>query len=236
MIGRMKFQLFIQPKLDVLQGNIVEYEILLRDDSEVPKFPLTELEAVLANEEIYYVFSKWFSEAFLEVLDKYPSDRFAINIAPQQLFYAETLLWLEELRSESHRITVEITEDIFDVPAHKQHLNANEKDAFILNKIKVIHGLGYHIAMDDVSCGLNSLERVMSYLPYIIEIKFSLIHFKSIDLEDLLYFIKAWANFAQKNNLDFVVEGIETKETMAILESHGVSIFQGYLVNKPFPV
>ncbi|AIS66661.1 diguanylate phosphodiesterase [Listeria ivanovii subsp. ivanovii] len=232
----MKFQLFIQPKLDVLQGNIVEYEILLRDDSEVPKFPLTELEAVLANEEIYYVFSKWFSEAFLEVLDKYPSDRFAINIAPQQLFYAETLLWLEELRSESHRITVEITEDIFDVPAHKQHLNANEKDAFILNKIKVIHGLGYHIAMDDVSCGLNSLERVMSYLPYIIEIKFSLIHFKSIDLEDLLYFIKAWANFAQKNNLDFVVEGIETKETMAILESHGVSIFQGYLVNKPFPV
>ncbi|MBC1760649.1 EAL domain-containing protein [Listeria ivanovii] len=235
-MGRMKFQLFIQPKLDVLQGNIVEYEILLRDDSEVPKFPLTELEAVLANEEIYYVFSKWFSEAFLEVLDKYPSDRFAINIAPQQLFYAETLLWLEELRSESHRITVEITEDIFDVPAHKQHLNANEKDAFILNKIKVIHGLGYHIAMDDVSCGLNSLERVMSYLPYIIEIKFSLIHFKSIDLEDLLYFIKAWANFAQKNNLDFVVEGIETKETMAILESHGVSIFQGYLVNKPFPV
>lgn len=236
MIGRMKFQLFIQPKLDVLQGNIVEYEILLRDDSEVPKFPLTELEAVLANEEIYYVFSKWFSEAFLEVLDKYSSDRFAINIAPQQLFYAETLLWLEELRSESHRITVEITEDIFDVPAHKQHLNANEKDAFILNKIKVIHGLGYHIAMDDVSCGLNSLERVMSYLPYIIEIKFSLIHFKSIDLEDLLYFIKAWANFAQKNNLGFVVEGIETKETMAILESHGVSIFQGYLVNKPFPV
>ncbi|PZG37917.1 EAL domain-containing protein [Listeria ivanovii] len=235
-MGRMKFQLFIQPKLDVLQGNIVEYEILLRDDSEVPKFPLTELEAVLANEEIYYVFSKWFSEAFLEVLDKYPSDRFAINIVPQQLFYAETLLWLEELRSESHRITVEITEDIFDVPAHKQHLNANEKDAFILNKIKVIHGLGYHIAMDDVSCGLNSLERVMSYLPYIIEIKFSLIHFKSIDLEDLLYFIKAWANFAQKNNLDFVVEGIETKETMAILESHGVSIFQGYLVNKPFPV
>ncbi|PZF90047.1 EAL domain-containing protein [Listeria ivanovii] len=234
-MGRMKFQLFIQPKLDVLQGNIVEYEILLRDDSEVPKFPLTELEAVLANEEIYYVFSKWFSEAFLEVLDKYPSDRFAINIAPQQLFYAETLLWLEELRSESHRITVEITEDIFDVPAHKQHLNANEKDAFILNKIKGIHGLGYHIAMDDVSCGLNSLERVMSYLPYIIEIKFSLIHFKSIDLEDLLYFIKAWANFAQKNNLDFVVEGIETKETMAILESHGVSIFQGYLVNKPFP-
>ncbi|MBK1966117.1 EAL domain-containing protein [Listeria ivanovii] len=234
-MGRMKFQLFIQPKLDVLQGNIVEYEILLRDDSEVPKFPLSELEAVLANEETYYVFSEWFIEAFLEVLDKYPSNRFAINIAPQQLFYAETLLWLDELRSESHRITVEITEDIFDVPAHKQHLNANDKDAFILNKIKVIYGLGYHIAMDDVSCGLNSLERVMSYLPYIIEIKFSLIHFKSIDLEDLLYFIKAWANFAQKNNLDFVVEGIETKETMAILEVHGVSIFQGYLVNKPFP-
>lgn len=64
MIGRMKFQLFIQPKLDVLQGNIVEYEILLRDDSEVPKFPLSELEAVLANEETYYVFSEWFIEAF----------------------------------------------------------------------------------------------------------------------------------------------------------------------------
>ncbi|HAK1139057.1 TPA: EAL domain-containing protein, partial [Listeria monocytogenes] len=27
-----------------------------------------------------------------------------------------------------------------------------------------------------------------------------------------------------------------TKETMTLLESHGVSIFQGYLVNKPFPV
>ncbi|WP_258307485.1 EAL domain-containing protein, partial [Listeria monocytogenes] len=93
-----------------------------------------------------------------------------------------------------------------------------------------------NIAIDDVSCGLNSLERVMSYLPYIIEIKFSLIHFKNIPLEDLLLFIKAWANFAQKNKLDFVVEGIETKETMTLLESHGVSIFQGYLVNKPFPV
>lgn len=38
MMGLMKFQLFIQPKLDVLQGNIVEYEILLRDDSAVPRF------------------------------------------------------------------------------------------------------------------------------------------------------------------------------------------------------
>ncbi|EAD8003455.1 EAL domain-containing protein, partial [Listeria monocytogenes] len=41
-MGLMKFQLFIQPKLDVLQGNIVEYEILLRDDSAVPRFPLSE--------------------------------------------------------------------------------------------------------------------------------------------------------------------------------------------------
>lgn len=233
---RMKFQLFIQPKLDVLLRNIVEYEILLRDDSVVPKFPLSELEAVLADEELYYVFSEWFSEAFLEVLHKYPNDRFAVNIAPQQLFYTETIHWLDRIRSESHRITIEITEDIFDVPANKQHLNANDKNAFILNKIKVIHALGYHIAMDDFSCGLNSLERVMSYLPYITEIKFSLIHFQNIDMEDLLYFIKAWANFSQKNNLDFVVEGIETKETMTLLESHGVSIFQGYLVNKPFPV
>ncbi|EKN0226371.1 EAL domain-containing protein [Listeria monocytogenes] len=235
-MGLMKFQLFIQPKLDVLQGNIVEYEILLRDDSAVPRFPLSELEAVLADEELYLAFSEWFSEAFLDVLKKYPNDRFAINIAPQQLFYIETLHWLDKLKSESHRITVEMTEDIFDVPGHKRHLNANDKNTFILNKIKVIHGLGYHIAIDDVSCGLNSLERVMSYLPYIIEIKFSLIHFKNIPLEDLLLFIKAWANFAQKNKLDFVVEGIETKETMTLLESHGVSIFQGYLVNKPFPV
>lgn len=236
MIGFVKFQLFIQPKLDVLQGNIVEYEVLLRDDSEVPRFPLSELEAVLADEDLYYVFTEWFCHAFFEVLNKYPNDRFAINIAPQQLFYMETVHLLDKLRSESHRITIEITEDIFDVPAHKRHLNANDKDAFILNKIKVIHGLGYHIAMDDVGCGLNSLERVMSYLPYITEIKFSLLHFKDINLEDLLLFIKAWANFSQKNNLDFVVEGIETKETMAILENHGVSIFQGYLVNKPFPV
>lgn len=232
----MKFQLFIQPKLDVLQGNIIEYEILLRDDSEIPRFPLSELENVLADEELYAIYSDWFNEAFLDVLNKYPNDRFAINIAPQQLFYMETIHWFERLKSESHRITVEITEDIFDVPAHKRHLNANDKDAFILNKIKVIHGLGYHIAMDDVSCGLNSLERVVSYLPYITEIKFSLIHFEKIDLEDLLYFVKAWANFAHKNKLSFVVEGIETKETMTLFESHGVTIFQGYLVNKPFPV
>ncbi|MBC1393888.1 EAL domain-containing protein [Listeria innocua] len=232
----MKFQLYIQPKLDILQGNIVEYEILLRDDSEVPRFPLSELEAVLADEELYLTFCEWFSDAFFDVLKKYPNDRFAINIAPQQLFYMETLHMLDKLKSQSHRITIEMTEDIFDVPAHKRHLNADDKDAFIINKIKIIHGLGYHVAVDDVGCGLNSLERVLSYLPYIIELKFSLIHFNNIDLEDLLLFIKAWANFAHKNNLDFVVEGIETKETMAILESHGVSIFQGYLVNKPFPV
>ncbi|MBA5735504.1 EAL domain-containing protein, partial [Escherichia coli] len=67
-MGLMKFQLFIQPKLDVLQGNIVEYEILLRDDSAVPRFPLSELEAVLADEELYLAFSEWFSEAFLDVL------------------------------------------------------------------------------------------------------------------------------------------------------------------------
>ncbi|KAF3476521.1 diguanylate phosphodiesterase, partial [Listeria monocytogenes] len=45
----------------------------------------------------------------------------------------------------------------------------------------------------------------------------------------------AWANFAQKNKPEFVVEGIETKESMTLLESHIVSIIQGYLVNKPFP-
>lgn len=159
----MKFQLYIQPKLDILQGNIVEYEILLRDDSEVPRFPLSELEAVLADEELYLTFCEWFSDAFFDVLKKYPNDRFAINIAPQQLFYMETLHMLDKLRSESHRITIEMTEDIFDVPAHKRHLNADDKDAFILNKIKIIHGLGYHVAIDDVGCGLNSLERVLSY-------------------------------------------------------------------------
>lgn len=64
----MKFQLYIQPKLDILQGNIVEYEILLRDDSEIPRFPLSELEAVLADEELYLTFCEWFSDAFFDVL------------------------------------------------------------------------------------------------------------------------------------------------------------------------
>lgn len=86
-------------------------------------------------------------------------------------------------------------EDIFDVFGYKCYFNVNDKNVFILNKIKVIYGFGYYIVIDDVSCGLNSLEWVMSYLFYIIEIKFFFIYFKNILLEDLLLFIKVWVNF-----------------------------------------
>jgi EAL domain-containing protein (putative c-di-GMP-specific phosphodiesterase class I) len=87
----------------------------------------------------------------------------------------------------------------------------------------------------DVGAGRNSLETVESYLEYIDQIKFSLIKYESKVVEDetIQLFLRSWNSFAKKNHLELIVEGIENKQTMIFLKSHGIYLQQGYFFGKP---
>ncbi len=224
----MPFQLFFQPKIDTQTNHLIGHEILLRNKSSQPVFPDTHFHSIIASKETHADFLHWFKKELLRLLATYSQHVFAINFYPEQLLYAETLDLLEELIDYRDVLIIEITEDIFS-PSDRAREN------WLLMQIKKIDQMGFHVALDDVDSGQNSLERAASYAPYLNRIKFSYIKclHDGVKPQTIFRFIEAWKDFTRENQLDFVIEGIENEQTSRQLKQMGLFLQQGYFFGKP---
>ena len=230
-IEAKKLEVYFQPKVSVLTGNIVGTEALLRWThpehgvvSPTIFIPLAE-EHGLMNELGYFVlresiqkYSAWMNQGLKPGV-------VAVNISVLQLkninFISSIKSLLEEYNYDVKYLELELTES--------QLMTKTDETITIL---KEISALGIKIAIDDFGTGYSSLSYLKRLPINVLKIDYSFIKDIPHDKNDMEV-TKAIIAIAKTLKLSTVAEGVETVEQLEFLKKNGCDVIQGYYYYKP---
>lgn len=233
-MSRTHLQLYFQPKIDVAAERVTGYEILLRNTEKPPFYPFAKMEKVYHDQAEHACFLRWLQAELQTLLQNHPTVSLSLNFAPRQLLHSETKEFLILMKPYAHQLTIEITEEIPLLGVYED-LNIQQIDREIVHMLAFIQKQGYLISLDDVGTGQNSLERALIYVPYLHQIKFSIVKClrQNASVKIVDSFLEAWHQFALDNHLDMVIEGIEDADLSEKLKQAGLYLQQGFYFGKP---
>jgi diguanylate cyclase (GGDEF)-like protein/PAS domain S-box-containing protein len=225
------FSLVYQPQIDLLSGEIVALESLVRWNSEdsgtmMPSefIPLAE-ETGLINELGEWVLreacrqNKAWQDAGIA------ARRVAVNLSARQLndkgFIEMLVRILAETGLDPAHLELEITES--------QVMRQGEGSVMLLNEIA---DMGVHLAVDDFGTGYSSLSYLKRLPIGKLKIDQSFIRDITVDPNDTAIVV-AIINMAKSLDLDIIAEGIETAGQLTLLRAKGCSVGQGYFFSVP---
>lgn len=109
----------------------------------------------------------------------------------------------------------------------------NNKDLFI-NHLNALKEAGCRIALDDFGTGYSSITQIKEIPCTTVKIDKSFID-NVVDNEADRSIIRALINLGRELDFCLIMEGIETKEQMDMLNQIGAEYMQGYYFAKPMP-
>ncbi len=230
-VNNEDFLLVYQPQIDLVSGEIVALEALVRWNSEdsgtmMPGefIPLAE-ETGLINELGEWVLreacrqNKEWQDAGLA------PRRMAVNLSAKQLndkgFIAMLVGILRETQLDPTFLELEITES--------QVMRQGEGSVMLLNEIAE---MGIHLSIDDFGTGYSSLSYLKRLPIGKLKIDQSFIRDITVDPNDTAIVV-AIINMAKSLDLEVIAEGIETAGQLTLLRAKGCGVGQGYYFSVP---
>ncbi len=225
------FSLVYQPQIDLISGEIVALEALVRWVSEqsgtiMPSefIPLAE-ETGLINEIGQWVLREACLQAKKWLDAGMPRRRIAVNLSARQLAdkrFVEILAnILDETKLDPTLLELEITES--------QVMRQGEGSVSRLNEIA---SMGIQLAVDDFGTGYSSLSYLKRLPISKLKIDQSFVRDITIDPNDTAIVV-AIISMAKSLDLDIIAEGIETAGQLAVLRAKGCSVGQGFYFSVP---
>lgn len=225
------FSLVYQPQIDLVSGEIVALEALVRWHSEdsgtmMPGefIPLAE-ETGLINELGEWVLreacrqNRAWQDAGLS------PRRMAVNLSAKQLndkgFVKMLVGILRETQMDPTHLELEITES--------QVMRQGEGSVMLLNELAE---MGIHLSVDDFGTGYSSLSYLKRLPIGKLKIDQSFIRDITVDPNDTAIVV-AIISMAKSLDLDVIAEGIETAGQLTLLRAKGCGVGQGYYFSVP---
>lgn len=214
------YRFFIQPQLDKVNNSLIGYELLMKKKTDQGWRPPANFSEVPSHTmaSVLIATTKLLSLKIGSV---------SVNINRNQLMDKEVRDAIIEAQSilRPLRLVVELTEDVPD------HDWPSEK---LIPLIKDFINYGMDFSLDDCGTGVNQLDQIQDFVPLASEIKFAIQNFgeklRDPDIEQKVVF---WRDFSEKNNLRFILEGIEDEHDDALADSLNIDLRQGYFYGKP---
>ncbi len=225
-----QLELHYQPQVDILSGEIVGFEALVRWRHPVKGLispanfiPLAEETGIIVR------LGEWVLRRACSDALRWPIEaRIAVNVSPAQFKSGDLAKTVGQILSETGlpacRLEIEITESLL--------LRDIDENLKILQALK---NLGVHISMDDFGTGYSSLMNLRSFPFDKIKIDQSFVG----DLErrpDAAAIVRAVLALGSSLGMVTCAEGVETNEQLAYLRAEGCVEMQGYLYSKPKPL
>jgi len=158
-------------------------------------------------------------------LDAALGGRVAVNLSARQLregkLVDELLQALQTAGVDPRRLGVDVPEAAL--------LDDSDRTAEALRRLKA--GL-IAVTIDDFGTGYSSLSHLKRFPIDCVKIDRSLVRDISTDPDDAAI-VAAIITMSRSLGLDVVAEGVETREQVDYLRSHGCSAAQGYLFSRP---
>lgn len=236
-----KFLIVLQP-IGTALDQVMGYEVLVRLD----------LDGNVLNPDIFldYVMENGFSSKLnLLVMNKVilllqhecwrrllsvTRLKISINLAPSVenfLFHVEELIRVYTTNKnlfENVQLEFEITENQF-MP------DDLDNPAFFRQLLEKVHKSDIRLALDDFGVAYSSLQRLMECRFDTVKLDMSFVRAlnpRNDNYENSLAVFEALKFYAEKMNIDLVVEGVETIEQLRILQRIGYKYFQGYILGQ----
>lgn len=214
------YRFFIQPQLDKVNNSLIGYELLMKKKTPEGWRPPANFSDVPSHTmaSLLIATTKLLSLKIGSV---------SVNINRNQLMDKEVRDDIIEAQRilRPLRLVVELTEDVPDKPWPNSEL---------IPLIKDFIDYGMDFSLDDCGTGVNQLDQIQDMVPLASEIKFAIQNFgeklRDPDIEDKVIF---WRDFCKKNNLRFILEGIEDENDDALADSLKIDLRQGYFYGKP---
>lgn len=232
-IDQGEFQLYYQPKVDVLSGNIVGAEALIRWNhpergmvSPGEFIPVAEESGLIGpigawvTREACRQNREWMEQGIKAVC-------ISVNMAAPQFRARDIVMQVAAILAETELppelLEIEITEGLL----------IGDLDA-IEDKLHGFRELGLKIAIDDFGTGYSSLSYLSRFPITTLKIDRAFIH----DLESnksTAEIARAIIGLSRGLELEVVAEGAETVEHINFLTEQGCGTVQGFFYSRPLP-
>lgn len=227
-------QLFMlyQPKIYLQGERRFKSEALIRWRREDDRFVSPEVFVNLAEEASLIVdLTHWVIRSVFRQLSEWQQQGVnvgtAINVSAQDLAHPDFESFIRDCCDEyavaPSTITLEITErDIM------------HDEASVVLSLRSLKKFGFTIAIDDYGIGQSSLSKLKG-LP-VDEIKLDksfIMHLHQSPKDQLI--VRSTIEMAHGLGFEVVAEGVENKETLALLKQFDCDQVQGYFISKPIP-
>lgn len=214
------YRFFIQPQLDKVNNSLIGYELLMKKKTDQGWRPPANFSDVPSHvmAKLLIATTKLLSLKIGSV---------SVNINRNQLMDKEVRDAIIEAQSilRPLRVVVELTED---TP------NEDWPNSELIPLINEFIDYGMDFSLDDCGTGVNQLDNIQDLMPLASEIKFAIQNFgeklRDPDIEQKVIF---WRDFSKKNNVRFILEGIEDENDDKLADSLGIDLRQGYYYGKP---
>ena len=228
-----ELSLFYQPKLDLRTSTVHSVEALIRWNNAKLGFVSPE-EFITIAEQAGFIepVTHWvihraisdavkFKQAGIEIC-------IAINLSVRDIMNPELLTIITQLlqanQLDERCLSFEITEGDL----------VNDPDKAI-QELQKYRDKGYAIAIDDFGTGYSSMSYLQNLPITILKIDKSFVLNLSTQVGDQ-NIVQSVIQLAHSFNLSIVAEGVENKETLALLKQWGCEYAQGYYMSKPTPI
>ncbi|WP_234007047.1 sensor domain-containing phosphodiesterase [Cronobacter turicensis] len=228
-LARRQYAIWLQPQVDMRNGNIVGAEALLRErqpdgDWTLPVGFIDNIE----SSGLIVTVGDWVLEEACQLLARWQAHGItlplSVNVSSLQLLtrdLVQTMLQrLERYAIAPGTLVLEMTES--------QRIDDTEAAIAILRPLREA---GVRIALDDFGMGYSSLSQLqkMKALP-VDSLKIDKSFIDNLPDDDSV--VSAIISMAKKLNLELVAEGIQNESQRDWLLNAGVTVGQGYLFGK----
>ena len=225
LIERNLFHYHFQPIVSARTGEIYAYEALMRTDARIGMNPLEVLDVAKIYKRLYDIEKATLFNVmarYVEKQEEFRHRKVFINTIPGYFLCDEDIHILSERYGKfMDRFVYELTE---------QNTVSDEE----LNSIKKLCGqeTRSQIAIDDYGTGHSNIVNLLRYAPQVIKVDRMLI----TDIhknENKQMFMRSTIEFARKNNIKVLAEGVETSNELRMVINLGVDFIQGYYTGRP---
>ncbi|MDG1752900.1 MAG: EAL domain-containing protein [Thalassotalea sp.] len=219
-----------QPKLNLSNNKIEKAEALIRWINKAGNFVNPEHFVGLAEKSGLIVsLTHWVIKNVAIQMEKWNeiglNIRVSVNLSAQDIQHPEFVDYLlstiEKYNVSPNQLTLELTE---------RDLAENEE--IVVQRLSHLQTLGFQISVDDYGIGQSSLSKLKS-LP-VDELKIDKCFILSLEAcpkdQDI---VSSTISLGHKLNMQVVAEGVENKESLALLASYGCEYAQGYYISRP---
>ena len=233
-ISKKQFQVYYQPKVNILNQSLCGCEALvrwIRNGSIVNPMefiPVLEQEGTICVLD-FYVFEnvcetirKWMDEGIEPV-------RVSVNFSRSHLknpdLADKIFSIIEKHKVDPNYLEIELTE-----------MSGYDNYENLSSFIKVMRERGVHISIDDFGTGYSSLNLLTDLNVDAVKLDRSYSVRLNNEEEKTKILIHSIVNMVHELGFTVVAEGVETEEQAEFLRKIGCSTVQGYLYDRPLPL